>query len=57
MPVRYLTELPVQAIGFTIMVAALHVAQFVRAARERELPALPPLPGAAARPLLTPPSH
>ncbi len=39
MPVRYLMELPVQAIGFAVLVAALHAVQLVRAARERELKA------------------
>lgn len=39
MPVRYLMELPMQLIVFTIMVGAIHAADAARAARERQLAA------------------
>jgi two-component system LytT family sensor kinase len=37
MPLRYLMELPMQVIGFTILVAALHAWAALAAARQREL--------------------
>ena len=37
MPLRYLMELPMQALGFTAMVGALHAVRLHRQAREREL--------------------
>jgi LytS/YehU family sensor histidine kinase len=37
MPIRYAMELPVQAIAFTLMVAALHAVAAYRRAREREV--------------------
>jgi signal transduction histidine kinase len=37
MPLRYLMELPMQAIGFAAMVGALHAVDGVRRARQREL--------------------
>ncbi len=37
MPLRYLMELPVQAIAFGVMVAALHVVAAFRRGREREV--------------------
>src|SRR5215213_3770437 len=48
MPLRYLMELPVQAIGFTLLVTGLHVFAALRAARERELRAAQ-LEGSLAR--------
>lgn len=39
MPVRYLMELPMQLIVFTVMAGAIHAADAARAARERELAA------------------
>jgi anti-sigma regulatory factor (Ser/Thr protein kinase) len=37
MPLRYAMELPMQVVGFTIMVAALHAVDAFRRAREREV--------------------
>ncbi len=48
MPLRYLMELPIDVIGFTLMVAALHAFRRLRAARRRELAAAR-LEGALAR--------
>jgi LytS/YehU family sensor histidine kinase len=48
MPLRYLMELPLQAIGFTLLVIGLHVYAALKAARERELRAAQ-LEGSLAR--------
>ncbi|HYO13515.1 MAG TPA: histidine kinase [Thermoanaerobaculia bacterium] len=48
MPLRYLMELPLQAIGFVLMVAALHAWGALEAARARELRAAQ-LEGSLAR--------
>lgn len=37
MPLRYLMELPMQAIAFSVMVGAIHAVDAFRAAREREV--------------------
>jgi len=37
MPLRYFMELPIQVVGFSIMVGAVHAARHYRAARAREL--------------------
>lgn len=48
MPLRYVMELPIQAIGFTLLVIGLHVYAALKAAREREIRAAQ-LEGSLAR--------